>query len=244
MFILITGTIAPDQSLRQLTIKDTGKRLQQYLDALEKTILALPGGKIVFCENSGYGTEAFEQVKELAEKSGTSFEALSFKGNTSEVVKHGKGYGEGETVEYVLNNSKLAAGEDFFIKLTGRLVVDNIGAISRLVKRDTVYFNIPNIHRREFYDTRLYGMPVKTFREHFLNRYKDVNDDAGMILETVYTDSTVRNSLKVRNFPRYPRIVGLSGSSGISYDYTEWKCRIRDVLSAFNVYGKVNLKSY
>ena len=239
MLILITGTIAPDKNLRQLTITDTQDRLEQYIMALKSVICKAPHCKIVFCENSGFGTEALEPVMKLANEKKVSFEALSFQGNNEEVVKHGKGYGEGEIVEYALNNSSLVKGEDYFIKLTGRLAVDNIGRISDLVGGKRLYFNVPNMHLRSIYDTRLYAMPISTFRKFFIDKYKNVNDDAGMILETVYTGVIRDNGLKVRNFPRYPRIVGVSGSSGVKYEYTEWKCRIRDVLGVLNIYGQV-----
>jgi hypothetical protein len=82
-------------------------------------------------------------------------------------------------------------------------------------------------------------MPVKTFNSFFIDEYKKVDDDGGYILESVYTDVVRNNHLKIRNFPRYPRIVGQSGSGGIAYEYTEWKCKIRDILSVTNLYGYV-----
>ncbi len=239
MVIIVSGAIAPDPGVRQLTIRDNSIRLAQYKNSLEKLILAKTDAKIVFCDNSGYGTEAFESLNELARQQGVQFETLSFKGDNRAVIAHGKGYGEGEIIKFVLANSKLAAGEEYMVKMTGRLVVDNIADIVRNLKTDRVYFNVPNIHRRDIYDTRLYAMSIKIFNSFFIDEYKKVDDDGGYILENVYTDVIRNNHLKVRNFPRYPRIVGQSGSGGIAYEYTEWKCKIRDILGVLNLYGRV-----
>ena len=239
MIIIITGTISPNDNIKDLNLRNVEERLEQYKNALEKTIDLLPGGKIVFCDNSGYDTTALNYLIELADKNNVQLELLSFKGDTQNVVIHGKGYGEGEIVKYVLENSKLAANENYMVKITGRLVVDNIAEIVGRLKNDRVYFNIPNIHRRDIYDTRLYAMPISMFKQYFYEKYKEVDDGKGYILECVYRDIILSNQLPSRNFPLYPRIVGQSGSGGIKYEYTEWKSKIRDLLSFFNVYGKV-----
>lgn len=239
MIIIITGTISPNDNIRDLNLRNVEERLEQYKNALEKTIDLLSGGKIVFCDNSGYDATALKYLIELADKSNVQLELLSFKGDTQNVVIHGKGYGEGEIVKYVLENSKLAANENYMVKITGRLVVDNIAEIVGRLKNDRVYFNIPNIHRRDIYDTRLYAMPISVFKQYFYEKYKEVDDGKGYILECVYRDIILSNQLPSRNFPLYPRIVGQSGSGGIKYEYTEWKSKIRDLLSFFNVYGKV-----
>ena len=238
MMIVVTGTVAPSDSQGDLKLLDAEKRLVQYKDALRHLIESEPEAEIVFAENSGFGTEAFEDIVALSGKHGIKLEVLSFKGDAAAVERHGKGYGEGEILKFVLDNSRIAAGEDYLVKITGRLVVDNIARIVRDIHHDRVYFNIPNIHRKEFYDTRLYGMPVDVFKRFFIREFEKVNDSEGYYLEHAYTDAAISNGLKVFNFPLYPRIVGQSGTSGAVYGYKEWKSRIRDFLSAFNVYAK------
>ena len=239
MIIIVTGTIAPGQDVKQLVIRNSIDRLGQYLSELEKLINKKPDAGIVFCENSGFGTDAFAETVELAKRNGIDMEVLSFQGNSEAVASKGKGFGEGEIVKYVLENSKLVHNENYMIKITGRLAVENISDIVSKIKKDCVYFNIPNIHRRDFYHTRLYAMPISVFKKFFIDEYRNVNDDAGYYLEYAYTDVIKRNKLAVRNFPRYPRIVGKSGSGGIVYEYTEWKSIIKDVLSLFNVYAQL-----
>ncbi len=238
MVIVVTGTVAPRSDQRSLKLVETEERLWQYKNALEKLILAEPNAKIVFAENSGYGKDGFEDMVRLASEHSMKLEVLSFSGNHEAVVNQGKGYGEGEILQYVLENSQLVKGEKNLLKITGRLTVDNIAKIVRCIRSDRVYFNVPNIHRKEFYDTRMYAMPVDVFKNFFKEEYKKVHDSNGYFLELAYTDAALRNGLHVYNFPSYPRIVGVSGSSGTKYEYTEWKSKIRDFISLFNIYGK------
>lgn len=238
MVIVVTGTIAPKKQ-EYLVITEVEERLLQYRNTLEQLIMCTSGLNIVFCENSDYGITVFENLIPIAKKHGNQLELLSFSGDTTTLMEKGKGYGEGEIIQYALANSRLLQKDSYMMKLTGRLFVDNIVAIEKCLKQDKIYFNIPNIHRMDIYDTRLYAMPIAVYKTYFQDVYKQVNDSQGDFLESVYTDVILRENLKVRNFPRYPRITGISGSNGLIYSYTEWKSRIKDILSIWNVYGRI-----
>lgn len=236
MLGIITGTIKPSAQMGQLVIRDEKERLKQYQEGLKSLLDLGTFSKLVFCENSNYGTEEFQFLTETAKEKGIELELLSFQGDTENICIHGKGYGEGEIIEYVFSNSRLILGETYFVKITGRLKVDNGRELVNQLLENRTYFNIPNRTIKNFYDTRIYGMPVQQFKELFLHAYHQVMDREGTFLEMVYTGILQDNDIKVYNFPRYPRIKGVSGSEGIKYDYTEWKCRIRDMLSLLNVY--------
>ncbi len=238
MLIIITGTIAPGNDVVQLKIKDSSQRLVQYINALDKIISDKPDAKIVFCDNSNYGTAEMKIIADKAVEKKMEFEALSFQGDNNAVAQHGKGYGEGEIVKYVLGNSKLAKNETYMLKITGRLIVDNISEIVSKIDTDKVYFNVPNIHRRDIFDTRMYAMPIGVYKQHFIDGYKKVNDNSGYYLENVYKDIIIDQKIRSINFPKYPRITGISGTGGINYGYIEWKSKIKDMLSLVNFYGK------
>lgn len=241
MLAIITGTIRPGESMRKLMLKNEAERLQQYMDALLFMIQSKAFSKIIFCENSGYGTDCFITLQEDAVKFGIELELLSFTGNTREVLKHGKGYGEGEIMDYVFANSKLLQAEPCFVKITGRLKVINITDICERINPEKCYFNIPNRTIRDYYDTKLYAMPTAVFNEYFLKAYEKVWDDKGIYLERVYTKIILEQKISVKNFVRYPRVVGMSGSTGLDYRYIEWKCKIRDIISmagGYKVKGK------
>ena len=76
----------------------------------------------------------------------------------------------------------------------------------------------------------------KCFVSFFLSAYSQVWDDRGIYLEKVYTRVLLQNRLTVSNFPQYPRITGIGGSTGLKYEYTEWKCKIKDLVSLLGGY--------
>ena len=236
MLAIVTGTIRPSIDVGQLTIRNTKERLEQYIECVQFLIDSEVFSKIIFCENSGYGVQAMETLLPVAEKKKIQLELLSFSGNEESIRIHGKGYGEGEIMEYVFEHSQIVKDEQYFIKITGRLKVANVKAIVSRIREKNTYFNIPNRTLRTLYDTRIYAMPLEQFKEHFVHRYDEVMDDKGHYLEHVYTKILKEEDIFVSNFPRYPRIVGISGSTGNQYTYTEWKCKIKDIISRLGGY--------
>ncbi|MGN0347434.1 MAG: hypothetical protein ACI4DU_09120 [Lachnospiraceae bacterium] len=248
MVLIITGTIEPVKQ-DKLVVQDSKVRLEQYLACIRYYIEQDGIQKIVFCDNSNYEDAELLLIKDNlqlhAQKNRKELEWLSFQGDSSAVQTYGKGYGEGEIMEYVMAHSELMKSEDYFVKVTGRLVVDNLGQIVRVLdkrnkKKQLCYINIPNRTRRDIYDTRIYAMSKELFQTYFQKAYKKVNDGQGHFLEHVYKDVIQTNKIASRNFPLYPRIRGISGSSGGEYVYTEWKCKIKDLQSKCNYFGIVH----
>lgn len=233
---VVTGTIRPSAQMTQLVVNDAEERLEQYIQGIQALIESDAFSKIVFAENSNEGCARLQMLQPIANAHQTELECFSFQGNTEQSNLHGKGYGEGEIMEYVFRHSCLLKNEDFFVKITGRLQVDNIAVIMSHLKTTRTYFNIPNRTRRDIYDTRLYAMPISSFKKYFLEQYEKVQDSQGIYLEHVYTEILKKTKIKIYNFPAYPRVRGISGSAGIPYDYTEWKCKIKDLLSKINYY--------
>ena len=236
MLVIITGTIRPSRKVGHLVLKNEAERLEQYKDALLFIVQSSAFSKIVFCENSGYGIEGFADVQEQAAKLGTELELMSFAGNAEQVIKHGKGYGEGEIMDHVFANSRILEKELYFVKITGRLKVVNIKNICERLNPKRCYFNIPNRTIRDYYDTKLYAMPTEVFNAYFRKAYDKVWDDKGIYLEKIYTEILSKEKIKVKNFPRYPRVIGMSGSLGYDYGYTECKCKVRDFIGLLGGY--------
>lgn len=239
MLLILTGAIQP-ATTEMLVITDVQERRQQYIDSIRFFIESKAFDRIIFCENSNYGINDFQELIELAKTMDMELEVLSFQGNARETEIHGKGYGEGEIMKYVFDHSLLIRGESYFMKITGRLKIDNIKSIVAHMYTDRFYFNVPNRTHREMYDTRIYGMPAQIFKTKFIDIYNEVNDREGRYLENIYTSVITANKIKIRNFPRFPRIIGVSGSTGAEYRYSEWKCKIKDILSLFGYYKVIN----
>lgn len=236
MLLILTGTISPAGDTEFLKLRDKQERLWQYEESISFFINTKAFSKIIFCENSGYGEENLCFLVENAKRQGIALEILSFLGNNEKTRIHGKGYGEGEILKYIFENSRLLTDETAFMKITGRLKVDNITKLVSGLQTGQCYFNIPNRTHREMYDTKIYVMPTEMFRRLFLDVYNRVMDREGMFLEKVYTTVLLENEISVKNFPYFPRVTGVSASTGADYVYTEWKCRIKDILSRFQFY--------
>ena len=240
MILIITATISPPTQ-DYLKISEIDARISQYKDSLVHFINCGAFNKIILCDNSNYLAEndIFKDEMNLAKNKGINLELLSFTGNSEKVKEQGKGYGEGEIMEYIFANSKLIKEEPQFFKVTGRLKVDKAAEIVRGTKnKEVCLINIPNRTRHDIFDTRFYGMPTKMYKTYFLKAYENVDDKNKMYLETVFKNVLSTNNLKHNNLPKYPRITGVSGTSGGEYVYTEWKCKIKDFMSLFNYYGK------
>ena len=238
MLLIITGTICPKKQ-NNLTVSDTDERLKQYVDSIESYIVSGAFDKIVFCDNSNYECEkADKMLVDKALSKGVKLEILHFEGDSEKVLHKGKGYGEGEIMEYIFAKSTLLQEEPWFFKVTGRLQVHNIKELVNTIGDSDIYINIPNRNEKSMYDTRLYAIQTDVYKKYFLKAYESVDDGNGYYLEHVFADGIRNNSLKSRNFTKYPRITGVSGTSGSRYVYTEWKCKIKDFLSKFNYYGK------
>lgn len=236
MLLILTGTICPARETEFLALRDEEERLRQYEESIRFFLNTKTFSKIIFCENSNYGAEKLSYLTKEAKEQNTLLEILSFQGDSGKTRLHGKGYGEGEIMKYIFENSRLLAQEDTFVKVTGRLKVDNIGKIVSKIKAGQCYFNIPNRTHREMYDTKIYVMTTEMFRSLFLDAYDKVMDSKGIYLERVYTALIGEHGIKVKNFPRFPRVTGVSASTGADYVYTEWKCKIKDILSWFQFY--------
>jgi hypothetical protein len=209
--ILLTACINPDgMSFTKLTNPDERKR--QYADALlyYLTHTSLP---IVFAENSN--TDISHLFTD--QFSGGRLEILTFQGNKNKTK--GKGYGEAEIIEYAMNHSQMIDNTSCIIKITGRLIVENIQSIiderSLLKLNQSVQCTI--LSKFSYADSRLMIVPV-AFMKCFLARKSQIDDSKKMIFEEVLLD-TIKEVKAYYYFPftKEPQIVGMSGTTGEVY---------------------------
>lgn len=233
--LLITATILP-QEKRFLELKDPKRRLRQYLNSLRFYIIRTNLSKIVMCDNSAYEFPN-DKMQTLANRYGKELEILQFRGSERKIRARGKGYGEGEIIEYALTHSRLLKEADFFIKVTGRLRVQNVDQIAANMDMGKTYIN------REIRDFRaskrqgmqmntvIYGMPKSVYMSEFVDAYKDVWDIHKVYLEHVFYNRIVENRLNVYNLPLFPVIVGMSGTGGNRYqDKIGWERQFYNLL--------------
>ena len=220
--LLVTGCISPDSKVPFLELKDNEERRKQYVKSLRYYIKHTNAKKIVYCDNSNQ--KYIPKLKKEASECNKQFEWVSFLGDTKKCLEKGKGYGEGEIIEYALKNSKLLKEASYFIKVTGRVIIKNYNILVRFMNKNNTYFlrnSADNI------DTKFYGMSINNYKNFFMHSYNYVDDKNDKYLEHVFSDVIKDKSIAISDFIVFPNSVGVSGSTGEKYDLS-FKRRLKE----------------
>lgn len=214
--LVLTGCISPSRDVYLLEVKDSDIRKKQYIEALEFYIKEIDIEKIIFCDNSDFGE--IEGIKEIALKYGKDFEWLNFKGDVQKTIEKGKGYGEGEILKYVCENSKIIQTCKYMVKVTGRLKIGNLNFILRIISNNKNYINIYLDRKKQYFaDTRFFVMNIEDFKNYLKNEYERVNDHCGEYLEVCIAQKIMEADIQYSGFPVYIGYEGISGSTGLVY---------------------------
>lgn len=235
LVLLMTATILPQESWN-LKLKDPGRRLEQYISSLEYYIVNTGIERIVFCENSNYSFDT-RRILQLAGQYGKEVEIIQFAADKDAILKHGKGYGEGEIIKYAMGKSRLLKQSEYFIKVTGRLKITNIDKIRAKLSLDRIYMNKSLIEYQAM-DTVLYCMPKRVFQRHFMYAYRQVCDKKYNYIEHVFKRVVREDNLEVHSLPLYLDIQGVSGTVGVPYQKDMGGRRIYDLLSQMDLFNK------
>lgn len=212
--LVITSTVYVNSQLTVLT--DPGVRLSQYTESILFYIKSVQFAEIVICDNSGFDYSTVDVIQTTAKASNVKLEFLFFTGNTEQIQKQGKGYGEGEILHHIMQFSQLMRKTSAFMKVTGRINVLNIGALIKAANPETNYFQrigLNPIRNRKMVDTRLYYCQKDDFINSLIRSYTKVNDFNGHYLERAYYEA-LNGRVRYRNFLILPRFQGISGSHG------------------------------
>lgn len=220
MVLLLTGAIDIGSfNVPSTTIVDVNERLSQYIASIDYAIEHYKSiSEIVFCENTDYIFD-YSPLKEKALKNGKKLEVISFKGDYSSIQRLGKGYGDGEIIEYALNKSEIIRQCDVLYKLTGRLVVknmDKIVAATQSVNSFIYYpksiYKIPNDH----IETYFYKVDKNLYIKYLIDAYRDIDEAQFRYLEHLFYKRL--SKIDLQSFRLVPLISGFSGTSGMSYE--------------------------
>lgn len=234
MLLVMTASVRPAK-IEKLCLTDTELRLKQYCFALQFYIKCRKFNKIVFCDNSNYPYE-YDAEQQMAQKRGVQLEILKFNSSYELIEKYGKGYGEGEILEYVILNSCLLKEEEYFYKVTGRLVIKNVAFLVKNTSK-IARFN-RNLYAEKSLDTRFWGMDKEEYTRTLMWSYKKVNDNKGRYLEMCYKRDMDAAAIKYQPLPLFPIIDGYSGTMGEKYNETKWYTKlIYDILCHYNLYN-------
>ena len=224
--LLITSCVKTSAPFTRLI--DTNQRIQLTLDAIGQWLKICADIKIVLCDGSGvdFSIKIYESFPNA------ELEFLTFKNNSKLVSKYGKGYGEGEIINYALKYSKFLKNSDSFAKCTSKLFVKNF--LSVLKKWNGTYLFELNFLGVSFFkniigikpvssikflsvNTRFFIVNKGLYLKNFSSAYLSVRDKDGIKAEDVFKkiilDKKIENFML--NFPL--KVEGMSGTSGKFY---------------------------
>jgi len=215
--ILITTCISSSDPFTNLN--DPKKRLFHVLEGIEKWLEINPDLRLVLCDGSNFDFSPIIKIK----FPNANIECLYHQNSIKEIIKQGKGYGEGEIVKFALSNSKFLAASDVFIKCTGKLWVTNfcncLNEWNGKFMADAHFSNIFNFRstKIEYVDTRFYIVEKQFYIENFLNEYLITGFQKNRSLENIFLNAVESLNLKNFIFSINPIICGVGGGSGEYY---------------------------
>lgn len=219
VILLITGAVNISAfKIPYTRLTDPKVRLQQYLDSLEYAIEHYHRvNHIVFCENTGYEYD-YLQLQEKAVQKGKTLEVISFQGNYPFIETKGKGYGEGEIIEYALKKSKTLQESDFFYKLTGRIIVKNMDRVMDSTRSDNTFIFVADLKKRfekGRIRTLLYKVNTSLYKQKLIDAYTEVDDFKNHYLEHAFYIRLA--DMPASSFGRYPDFAGIQATTGKIY---------------------------
>lgn len=237
--LLMTGCIAADTNQPYHKLNDWNERLDQYVAAIDFYIKESIFTKIVFCDNSNFKSCVFNDFKIFAESVGKQFEYLTFMGDAEKYSKGGKGYGEGEIIEYALNNSELICKAKSFVKVTGRLKVKNSQKVFGCLNEGMNLFNRDIYSGRKGIDTRFYAVDTLFYKNKLLDKYHNCQIHNKSI-EFIFWDFLITDKKSWRCTFAYPNVDGINGALSNNYsEESKFKIKLFSILCKFNLFNIV-----
>lgn len=213
--LLLTATIDPGAT-PLVERREPLTRLRDYQQALEWWLSCAAAPRLVFCENSGFDLASLVGLTER--QSGCKVEFISFRGNQAAAAK-GKGYAELQLIDHAMRTSSFIASSDLVVKCTGRLTIRNGAALFKEMTAMKFDVMCALMHCLSYADSRVFAATPAFIRQHLLPKIDMVNDGEGVTAEHALAcaaASAIAGRMAWRPFPVYPRLAGISASTGIS----------------------------
>lgn len=233
--ILLTGCINPN-GMPFTQLNDACERQKQYVDAI-KYYLSNTDCPIIFCENSN------TDISPLFDKGQDRLEFLTFSGNQDKL--RGKGYGEAEIIDYAFHHSSFIQDDSIIIKITGRLIVNNIANIIKSMKSKQDFITCMFHSDLKFADSRIF-CATQSFYQEFLSNSHKINDNVDIYFEHILADAIIHSPVYYIPFSEEPLITGISGTTGKKYStkMPSFKQRIRYKLYTLEQAVRINKMSH
>jgi len=214
--LIMTATFRAETT-PTLIVRQEDERILQYMCALVSWAQPKQVRCIVFAENSNTRFD-FSSIVRYLEAAGKEVEVLVFDGN-KEAARFGKGFGEGEILEHIYNNSVLIRQKTTFYKVTGRIFVRNFDLVSERTTAPIAFHRQKSkAGKRAKANTVFFKCSLQLFESRLLHCYRQVDEPNGVQFENLYFDQLV--DPVPADFGLLPEFVGQQASTGKIYgDY-------------------------
>lgn len=208
-------------------LTDENIRLKETRKALFYTIDKGYFDKIIIVDGSNQEVLSDKEISELSD-SGIVVEQLLFQQDIDLVKQFGKGNGEMQITNYMVNNSKLAKEAGGFIKITPRYFLDNIDALMPVInnKTNVFYFYYPPLIRliKPFVCTIVYKTSINFYKSFLEESICEHTTAINGYAESVFYKRLI-NLNKSRIKIEFPHFSGLAGTTGKSINNQYYKLR-------------------
>jgi len=226
--LLTSCVIVSDHSV---SLKDKDSRIGLTLQSIDKWLAIASDLHLVICDGSNYDLSGVVHER----FPDANIECLFFQNDTDMVRLYGKGYGEGEIVNYAIANSAYLKSSDYFAKCTAKLWVDNFldcvagwngSCLLKGYFADVFSFKPTQF---DYIDTRFYLVSRSFYSKYLASAYLHVDSDHGVSLEHCFRDVVMEHGFGKILFNVPPVIYGVGGGSGTYYK-NNLKRRIKEAI--------------
>ncbi len=204
---------------KTVSLDDANKRIFYTIESVKEWLNSIPKIQIVICDNSGYDFQG--EIKKYFPDS--DIECLSFLGDKVAVSEYGKGYGEGEIIEFAIANSRYISNAKCFAKCTAKLWVKdaefflknwNGQCVVKPIFKNVFSFRSAFI---EYIDTRFYAVSLDFYHKYLKGTYKRIKPKSPIGIEELFLEVLTSNNLVKIFWKKCPQIYGISGASAKAY---------------------------
>jgi len=215
--VLITTANNPPNGIPYLAMTNSSMRKIAAKGALYFWV-ASGVKKIVLADATGMNLLTAAEIAEI-ETIGVQIEQISYMQDTAQVIKKGKGYGEGKLIEHAIQKSKLLANEDYFFKITGKTYVRNFTDLYQAIKNNkitTLFWRHmgDGTSMQAWVDCRFYYTSKEFALNMLIPAYLEADDSVAACEYYVYL--TAKQNLMNGKAPR-PLVTGYAGQTGEAY---------------------------
>ena len=201
----------------EAALKNENERLEQTRKALNLIIEKGYFNKIVLIDGSNFSVLTQEEIETIYKKYGIEIEQLIFQQDIVLVEKFGKGHGEMQITNYLVDNSRLVKEAGGFVKLTPRYIFDNIDSILSVVKenKNVFFFYYPPLLRRikPFVMTIFYKTSIEFYKANIEQSLNEHDKNIKGYAESIFYRHIITLKKHGIKCP-YPYFSGISGTTG------------------------------